>query len=219
LSGRGLERRIQVVDEFDFPASVRQRFAHHHSSLTTDEIRLVESGARQWFRLIARKPGSRLAMASVAVDDLWHEMVLHTHDYARFCDQAFGRFLHHQPETAMTTADARANQSTRLLRTLRLARRDENCSERDVPLLFRVDAEFGLPRGRRYLADCGGGSYRCFPAKDMICLQHLTGVRKKKSEWGHPGRPHGRRNRLNIDDIADGIGDAGDGGGGGCGSP
>jgi hypothetical protein len=34
---------------------------------------------------------------SNAVDEIWHEMVLHTKDYARLCNEQLGRFVHHVP--------------------------------------------------------------------------------------------------------------------------
>ena len=34
---------------------------------------------------------------SPLVDDFWHTFLLHTKAYAEFCEQRFGRFLHHQP--------------------------------------------------------------------------------------------------------------------------
>jgi len=34
---------------------------------------------------------------SPLVDDFWHIFLLHSKDYAEFCEQRFGRFLHHQP--------------------------------------------------------------------------------------------------------------------------
>lgn len=95
-------------------------------------------------------------MPSRLVDDMWHELLLHTRDYAAFCDAAFGRFLHHEPESAMTPAQAALNRSGHLSRTLRLARGDEGCGPGTLPLLFRVDQEIGLEGARRYVADCGG---------------------------------------------------------------
>jgi hypothetical protein len=59
----------------------------------------------------------RLAMPSRSVDDLWHGFV-HTYDYAAFCDLVCGRFLHHQPESAMSPDQVEANRSDRLLLTL-----------------------------------------------------------------------------------------------------
>jgi hypothetical protein len=47
-------------------------------------------------------PSARLSMPSVLVDDMWHKFLLHTRDYAAFCDAAFGRFLHHEPESTLT---------------------------------------------------------------------------------------------------------------------
>lgn len=34
---------------------------------------------------------------SKEVDDAWHAHVLDTHDYVRFCEAAFGYFVHHKP--------------------------------------------------------------------------------------------------------------------------
>ncbi len=44
----------------------------------------------------ARNIGSRLAPSDM-VDIGWHTFVLHTRDYADFCDRIAGRFLHHVP--------------------------------------------------------------------------------------------------------------------------
>ena len=212
---RRVGQRIRVINEFGFPAGVRQRFWQHHAHLDTDAVALVEAGARQWFRVIAGNPGAKLAMASTVVDDLWHEFVLHTRDYAQFCDQAFGRFLHHEPEAAMTPAAASRNRSSGLLRTLRVARQDEHCDDTQLPLLFRVDAALDVPGGRRYLLDCGGGDVRCFPAAGVTCLRHLNGVRAKKSPWGSPPQARPRQEQHGRSNLREGF----DGGcGGGCGS-
>jgi hypothetical protein len=32
------------------------------------------------------------------LDEMWHCFVLHTRDYAEFCDRYFGFFLHHEPQ-------------------------------------------------------------------------------------------------------------------------
>ena len=50
----------------------------------------------------ATEPGKRAAMVSMypeilRIDDMWHVFILHTRDYADFCDRYFGRFIHHQP--------------------------------------------------------------------------------------------------------------------------
>lgn len=42
-------------------------------------------------------------MPSQAVDEAWHEFILDSLSYTRFCDVAFGAYLHHTPDEAMST--------------------------------------------------------------------------------------------------------------------
>jgi hypothetical protein len=206
---RGSARRIAAVNAFDLPSSVRQRFAFQHGDMTTDGIGTVESATRQWFRLAARHPKATLSMPSVLVDDMWHELVLHTRDYADFCQTALGRFLHHVPESAMSAPGAAANRSTGLATTYGLACRDEGVGPDALPLLFRVDQEFDIEGGRRYLADCGGRG-ECFEVRGTVCVKHLTGAGKAtRGGWSGKGL-HGA--------VGEGGGGAGAGGcSGGCG--
>lgn len=45
----------------------------------------------------ARNPETPLA-PSKAVDHGWHAFILHTREYAEFCDRVAGHFIHHAPE-------------------------------------------------------------------------------------------------------------------------
>jgi hypothetical protein len=196
--------RVAAVDAYQFPSSVRQRFSYGHGSLTAADITTVEAATRQWFRLAARNPKAKLSMPSVIVDDLWHELVLHTRDYAEFCDVALGRFLHHMPESAMSAADAAAMGKSTLQNTLKLAQQDEGIAATALPLLFTVDRDLGIEGGRRYLADCGGRG-QCHELPGALCVRHLTGTgRGPRSGWKDRGQPP-------IDPSLAG------GGGGGCG--
>ncbi|MGQ0840775.1 glycine-rich domain-containing protein [Actinokineospora sp.] len=49
-----------------------------------------------FLKACADNPGLALS-PSKAVDVGWHTFVLHTFDYARFCDSVAGRFIHHNP--------------------------------------------------------------------------------------------------------------------------
>lgn len=124
-----------------------------------------------------RPPAHREAVAldaSTLADDMWHEFLLHTRDYAALCDTAFGRFLHHVPESAISPDDAVPSPSSRLLATLRLAREDENNTSA-LPMLFRVDYEAGLQEACRYIVNCGGKD-ECYAEStlDVVCLHHLV---------------------------------------------
>jgi hypothetical protein len=54
----------------------------------------------------ARCPDVRLS-PSEAVDAGWHAFILHTRDYAEFCDRVAGRFIHHRPNDPGETAAER----------------------------------------------------------------------------------------------------------------
>lgn len=101
-------RWVRAVDAYEFPSSVRQRLRRTHPHCGPDGVALIEAATRQWFRILARRPTARLrlSMPSTLADEMWHEFLLHTRDYAAFCDTAFGRFVHHVPESAMTPDEA-----------------------------------------------------------------------------------------------------------------
>jgi hypothetical protein len=193
---RGVGARVATIDAYAFPTGVRQRFAGAHPSLSADDIRTVEAGTRQWFRLAARHPKAKLSMPSAVVDDLWHESLLHTQEYAQFCTTAFGHFLHHVPGSGVAG----------LRHTLVLAQQDEPAAPGHLPLLFRIDRELGIAGGRHYLADCGGRG-DCYGLAGMVCLQHLDG----------PGRPPRPGWKGGAPPPLTDTGGGGVGCGGGCG--
>jgi hypothetical protein len=131
-----------------------------------------------------------VALPSVLVDELWQELVRHAGEYAEFCDAAFGRVLHRTSESATTGVTTTADQG-RLRRTPVLARQDEGCGRRGIPLLFRVDRQLGVDSGRSYVADCGGHG-ECYEVAGTVCLQHLTGV-GAPTKPGPPNRGAGRK--------------------------
>ncbi|MEU8160052.1 hypothetical protein [Micromonospora parva] len=200
-------RRLRAVSDLRFPASGRQHLRNRHPQLSDEDIALVETATRQWFRIIARQPGAKLSMPSVVVDDLWQQLTLHAQDYATFCDTAFGRPPQHRPGSA--TSDDTTDDSRRslLLSTLRHGRRDEGGGSDSLPLLFRVDQELHIHNGNRYLADCGGRG-ECFPVSDRVCLQHLAGPGKRP-------KPPGIRGDLPFNDGRHGYAGGAGGSGGG----
>ena len=163
-----------------FPPGLPARLSRAHPLLDDDALALVEQGLRQWFAVCQRAEGEPLAMPSVVVDDLWHELIVHTQAYERYCRGAFGRFLHHTPEESMPLRAAEANRGSRMRRTYELARELEGA---DLPLLFRVDRLLRVAHGRAYVADCGSGV--CAPPDGATCLAHLPRPpQPRRSGWG-----------------------------------
>lgn len=88
-----------------------RRVRRRYSQLGESEWNQVEQGLREWFICCAWRGRSLLGMPSRVVDDAWHELILDSVAYTAFCDAAFGTYLHHTPDEAMSTsmADALGN--------------------------------------------------------------------------------------------------------------
>jgi hypothetical protein len=147
-SRRLAARRVDFINGYDFPQSVLVRFRLAHPEIDDAGAAVVQAGGRQWFRVIARDPYLTCGMPSVAVDDLWHEFMLHTRDYAAFCPPAIGEFLHHQPNSVTPSWQRNAEQNWELLSTFMRGQADENLSGTVLPLLFGWMPRSGSPRAR-----------------------------------------------------------------------
>ena len=116
----------------------------------------------------------------VAVGDLWHELALHTGEYATFCQSAFGRLL-----PGAETISAITSTSTRSTWPPSTSPNATKAATQAAPVAFPGGArEMAIAGGRTYLADCGGRG-KCFPVSGAVCLQHLGGAGKPlRSGWG-----------------------------------
>jgi hypothetical protein len=137
-----LERRRAYIQGYSFPHLLRERIVEHVDVELDDAgVRLVLDGLRAWFTACLHAEGKTLGMPSKAVDAAWHEFILMTHHYKSFCDEAFGYYLHHSPESTMTEP-----MSTAMQRTVLVSDRDPGLRAfHGVPLLFAVDSKIGLP--------------------------------------------------------------------------
>lgn len=70
-----------------------------HDGLTPDEARVLFKDTLKFLALT----DSGVKLAPPAKIDLgWHNFILHTRDYADFCQQCFGHFIHHEPGSGLT---------------------------------------------------------------------------------------------------------------------
>lgn len=92
-------RNIDYVKSYNFAkvsASLVKR-GHSESSANTAVEHL-----RAFMTLTAMYPGKNFA-AWRLMDDAWHEFIVRTMEYADFCQNAFGHFLHHDADAFGTT--------------------------------------------------------------------------------------------------------------------
>ena len=98
-----ISRREKIIDTFQFPHSLNQKVLDEYPHLSADQVERVIDGMREYFHVCNIGKHKLIAMPSQAVDVAWHEFILFTREYKKFCDKALGRFLHHTPAEAMTS--------------------------------------------------------------------------------------------------------------------
>jgi hypothetical protein len=148
-----LERR-RFIQRFVVPVHLRRKLREHYPDLGASHEELVVEALKDYFNIALAARRKLVAMPSKAVDALWHEFILSTHDYHAFCKKAFGYYLHHVPQEAMARPES-ASQS--LKRCWKIACESEGIDPLKpprLPRLFRVDAELNIADGYRYELDC-----------------------------------------------------------------
>jgi hypothetical protein len=85
---------------------------------TLEKAQQCEHLYRRFFALLVDHPTEGL-VPSKAIDEFWHNHILHTKRYMHDCMQSAGRYLHHQPSDP-DDSQAVADLSQGFLRTCRL---------------------------------------------------------------------------------------------------
>ncbi|WP_119274058.1 glycine-rich domain-containing protein [Taklimakanibacter deserti] len=147
-------RRAEFIRTYKWPAGLLQKLAEHHPDLARKDTALVSRGLRQFFIAYLMSGKRFVSMPSRVADDLWHEFILYTREYKRFCRGAFGSFLHHTPAVVLSV-NRQGNEGLR--RVWWYCCKYENIDPRQptrLPLLFALDAKLNIPNGFRYHPQC-----------------------------------------------------------------
>jgi hypothetical protein len=62
-----------------------------------------ESDCHLLFEFLSGNLGT--SVPSESVDEIWHWMILYTQKYGKFCQEHFGRFVHHIPSDKKCSCD------------------------------------------------------------------------------------------------------------------
>lgn len=171
--------RSSFIDSFPYQQHLDRRLAARRPELSAAQRAEVLACLLDYFQ-ICRQAGRRMvAMPSQAVDDAWHEFILFTRWYDKFCKRAFGRFLHHTPAEVMRSP---TTASDGLKRAWRLACAREGIDPKRpsrLPRLFALDASLGIAGGFIYQLDClaasGGASGSGYCASHIGCSSGCSG--------------------------------------------
>jgi hypothetical protein len=137
-------RRLAFIEGYAFPAPLQSKLREHHPQLTHLQADLAIEALREWFAACHHAKGRMIAMPSRVADDAWHEFILMTRLYHAFCNEAFGRYLHHSPD-AVSEKPIRPS----IPKTLEVleANGKSVAALGALPLLFVVDDELGVENG------------------------------------------------------------------------
>jgi hypothetical protein len=161
------QRQESFITTYEFPPAllkkVHQAYPHIHSKDST----LILTGLREFFLICLDAEMKPVSMPSQVVDVAWHEFILSTQAYEEFCQNAFGRFLHHMPAEAMQGTEY-ASEGIKRIWALTCKREGiDPKAPTQLPLLFALDAKLDIGDGYKYSLDCRQpGSY-------PYCAMHI----------------------------------------------
>jgi hypothetical protein len=148
------DTRAMFIRSYPFPFALRDKLRSKYPQLDGEQLDQVLRALRQYFLICfsagAASGKSSVGMPSKVVDEAWHEFILMSREYKAFCDKAFGRFLHHTPESQMKVAIEKP-----LVNALHQVRTKPGGATGwamlgGIPLLFAIDKAFAIPDGYYY---------------------------------------------------------------------
>ncbi|MFF4901593.1 glycine-rich domain-containing protein [Streptomyces sp. NPDC001068] len=96
-----LERPVGTTDPLtlvdpEVSDRLTRRIVTDHPEISADTARRIVGQAAAFIAASGQQPGQSLTPSKL-VDYGWHAFILHTVDYAEFCQRVIGRFVHHVP--------------------------------------------------------------------------------------------------------------------------
>jgi hypothetical protein len=174
-----IRQRAGYIEAYPYQRFLDKRLATRRPELSPEQRAAVFAALHDYFQLCRRAGRRMVAMPSQAVDDAWHEFILFTRQYDKFCRHAFGRFLHHTPAEAMSSP---TQASDGIKRAWRLACAQEKIDPKKpdrLPRLFAIDAALGIAGGFVYHLDCmaarNGAAGSGYCASDIGCSGGCSG--------------------------------------------
>ena len=206
-----LRKRIAFIEAYVFPQQIAKRLHEKYPHLSDEQVSQVMDTLKKFFTFFIRREIEIVSIPSQVVDEAWHEFILSTRQYEEFCQNAFGRFLHHTPAEAMKTPTDAQNG---IRHAWQLACTQEGInmkSPEKLPQLFAIDTRLMIADGYSYVLNCTlpvDAGTAIYNKNTVYCAAHIS-----RSGGGE----RERHIYLYIDEEDEDGGDGGDGGGGGGG--
>ena len=89
--------RLRVIEDYDLWFIVER--VREKGTLSAQRADQALTEFRKYMALIALG-NKELGMHSADVDEIWHNFILFTREYAEFCERICGEMIHHRPNTS-----------------------------------------------------------------------------------------------------------------------
>ncbi len=160
--------RANYISTYRFPRKIKTELIKQYPQLNNAQAEEVLDGLREYFHVCHQAGHRFVSMPSQAVDTAWHQLILFTREYSRFCTLAFGKFLHHTPAEAMSKPQA-AQKGIQTAWRISCSRAGINPrSPHSLPLLFSLDTSLAIEDGFSYQLDCTKSGTQNF------CASHIA---------------------------------------------
>ena len=151
-------KQIKFIQNYTFHPGIKVQLVKRHPGLTEVQIEQVFQGLRSYFEICRKANGIMIAMPSRIVDEAWHEFILYTREYNKFCQRAFNHFLHHNPSDVMSSTKP-VQFSIKLAWKLSCEQAViDHKKATSLPLLFAIDTLLEIPDGFNYSFDCSSNN-------------------------------------------------------------
>lgn len=147
-------KREAFIEGYQFPQTLQAKVLERYPHLKKVDADHVIRGLRQYFQICSISGKRMVSMPSQVVDVAWHEFILFTRDYQRFCQTALGRFLHHTPAEAMSTPTHAQKGIKTAWQASCFRENIQPTNPERLPMLFAIDAKLKIPDGFAYSLNC-----------------------------------------------------------------
>jgi len=206
LTRTGKTNQKKFIANYQFPEGLDEKILFIYPHLSKESLISVKQELKHFFEMKSAYQLDVVAMPSRVVDVAWHEFILHTKDYHRFCNRAFGHYLHHNPFSK--NMDPREIKRS-LQRAWVYSCKAENIRPEApfcLPVLFSIDSTLNIPDGNE------------FSIENLDELTSNNSLKSNASLKCMNGSFAGLGTVTLVVSVSGGDGgDGGDGCGGGCG--
>lgn len=160
--------RTKMIETYSFPDSISKKVHTVYPHLNERELQRVIETLRDYFQIVNLAGKNKAtAMPSQVVDVAWHEFILFTQEYHRFCKRALGRYIHHTPAEAMKSKTTAQKQLKRTWRIACFMEHISPASPARLPRIFAIDSQLKIEDGFKYALNCKKSP------NDEYCASHI----------------------------------------------